>query len=190
MITFHTENISHRLYRVGIWWMMRSMFTRKQRSTFSKFWKIDIYPSTMASEEPAFHGTDGRGGFTGKFEMKLYIVDEKTSRHDMLMAHYRSNFVVIAHEFAHAALWQFRMSKRVPLRNGDTSGHERGTELSYHTAEVHDRESENKYYVLKFPYYFIGGFKLYLRRITINIVDVRDLVRDSLYDKSKGDIDV
>ena len=80
------------------------------------------------------------------------------------------------------------MSKRVPLRNGDTSGHERGTELSYHTAEVHDRESENKYYALKFPYYFIGRFKLHLKRITINIVDVRDLVKDSQYDKSKGDI--
>lgn len=112
-------------------------------SYFTRSWDFDIYPSSMAPNDPHFDGQEGVGGVTGMGKVKLYLEDQKTDIiRDIFRRVLRKNFIVITHECAHAILIYKKLTHRVALRNDDWSGHKKGTMLNFSTAEVHDRHVE------------------------------------------------
>ena len=134
-------------------------------------WTIHIYPSSMAKYDPYFHGQDGVGGITGMYQVKLYVEDEKTKADDIFLRVFRRNALMISHELCHAVLIQDGRSERVPLRHDDYSGHRAGAKLAFSTAEVHDRHTEKKFYVLLFNFWDWRRFTN--RKMQAQVLDFR-----------------
>ena len=167
---FYTSNINQALYKK---FMIKFLILTLDTPNFRLLndWIIYVYPSTMASQDPFFHGVDGVGGVTGMGTIKLYVEDEKTSFLDIFLRVFRRNALMISHELSHAILIQLGYSQKVPLRNDDYSGHKAGTILNYSTAEVHDRHMEKRFKTLNF--YKI--MTLLPKRLSSQVLDFTDL---------------
>ncbi len=177
--TFETENLHERLYKRLI---RMEAYTQFQTSELRKrFWKenknytIIIRPSTRASEDPFFYGKNGVGGVTDTSKMVLYLEDKHENPRDILQRVLRTNANVISHEGGHHKLMFMGMDQRVPLRNRDESGKPAGTLLNFLTAEVLDRDIENKMFTMSFSFWDWSTFKA--TNYTVQLVDFRDLLQ-------------
>ena len=110
-------------------------------------WKnfdVYVYPHTLSSSDPFFHGLNGVGGVTDPTKMKLYVRDTKSSYADL------ENFLMVSHEIGHAILMWFDFSQRKAMRNDDYSGNKKGELRKAWTQEVHDRHIEKNIETYKF----------------------------------------
>lgn len=177
MIRFHTVNLNEKLYRKLINQFVNRTFARDDSNDFQLFkqfmrtWEVDIYPSSMASEDPFFYGKDGVGGITGNFRIKLYLLDEDTLFGDVFQRVFRANAIPITHEFCHAILIYLGRNEKVALRNDDFGGHKKGQMFNFSTAEVHDRHIEGKFWNMNF--WFIQTLP---KLMIAKALDIRDLV--------------
>lgn len=167
---FHTSNINQKIYKKLIWKYIHSILG-KDRNIMNS-WIIEVYPSSMSSQDPHFHGEDGVGGVTGMGKVKLYIEDSKTQFFDTFQRVFRRNSLMISHELSHAILIQLGRNEKVPLRHDDYSGHKAGTLLNYSTAEVHDRHTERRFFTLSF--WSVMGFVV-PKRFQASVLDFRNL---------------
>jgi hypothetical protein len=175
LINFHTENLDKVIYTRLIRWYVYDMFN--DTLDFGDFffkWTIDVYPSSMAPNDPFFDGKEGVGGVTGMYKMKLYLEDKKTNiLRDIFRRVLRQNLLVITHELAHAILLHKGLKHKVKLRNNDWSGHKKGTKLNFSTAEVHDRHVEGKF--KKMNVWVRNGWT-WVRLRGLSTIDIDDLV--------------
>ena len=139
-----------------------------------KNYQIILRPSHRASEDPFFHGKDGVGGVTDLVKMILYLIDANENPKDPFQRVLRTNANVISHEGGHAILLSYGLTHRVPLRHDDFSGHKAGTMLSFATAEVHDRDTENIGFYLKFKQFYLAYMKFF--QINVKVLDFRDII--------------
>jgi len=157
-IIFHTKHLNKRLYRQ----LFRNLclHTGIQAYAFLNRWDIHIYPSTETQLAYFDHieSTSGQAitpgipsGVTGKFEMKLFLVDTKNSFTD------RSNHVVAMHEFCHARLYEKHKTKD---RIWVTAVH---SLIDYQGRIL-------KHFTISFWYWK----KVFWGKISINVIDIRD----------------
>jgi len=134
---------------------------------FKKRWTIHIYPSTetqLAFFDHIFT-TSGQkivpgipSGVTGKFEMKLFLVDSPNSFVD------RSNHVVAMHEFCHARLYErHRTHNRIWVE------------------AVHSKIDYQGRILKSFPISFWYWKKFFWSRIQLNVIDIREELGIKLY---------
>jgi len=156
-ITFHTEHLNHRLYHRLF--NNLCLHTNIEAHYFMKRWDIHIYPSTEAQLAFFEHikSTTGQtikpgipSGATGKYEMKLFLIDTKNTFAD------RSNHVVTMHEFCHARLYM-----------------EHGTNDHIWVNAVHDKIDYQGRILKSFPISFWYWRKIFWRRIMLNVIDIR-----------------
>lgn len=171
IFTFHTINIEQKLYIKFITKFLIKTLYHDRR--LLNAWRVEFYPSSMASEDPYFHGVDGVGGVTGMGLIKFYVEDAKTPFLDVFQRVFRRNALMISHELCHAILIQYGRSEKVKLRNDDYSGHKAGTLLNYSTAEVHDRHMEKRFVNLR----FIKMMNLLPKWFSAQVLDFTDLLK-------------
>jgi hypothetical protein len=176
--TFHTNNISKRLYARAITFYLWKTLSFRDFISFKRAWKIDIYPSEESVNEKFFDGNKdkGIGGVTGMNTIKLYLYD-KDDLNNTLYPYFRPNMIVISHELCHAILIHKGMKERTNLRNDDWSGNKRGKILNFSTAEVHDRHIENKFFKMPFNFWDWVKFKNY--KMNCTVLDIRDIVKST-----------
>ncbi len=168
---FLTSKIEQSLYKKLITLFL--ITTTREKYDVLDSWKIYFYPSSMASNDPFFHGVDGVGGVTGKGEIRLYVEDEKTPFNDTFQRVFRRNSLMITHELGHAIFIQLGYNQKVPLRNDDYSGHKAGTLLNFSTAEVHDRHMEKRFRNMS----FWKIVNLLPKRMSVQVLDYTDLLK-------------
>lgn len=156
-IIFHTEHLNKRLYRQ----LFRNLCLHTDMSVneFFQRWTIHIYPSTKT--QLAFFGhiesTSGQkinpgipSGVTGKYEMKLFLIDSKNGFVD------RSNHVVTMHEFCHARLYEKHKTK----------------DLIWVKA-VHDKIDSQGRILKSFRISFWYWNRVFWGKIILNVIDIR-----------------
>lgn len=178
-IIFHTQNLHKPLYLNFINKSLIATLGHSKAYRFlkeNKNYQVILRPSSMASEDPFFHGKDGVGGVTDPIKCILYMRDVDDNPKNVRKPNFEENANVISHELlGHRLLYWAGLNHKVAMRNDDFSGHKAGDMVNFSTAEVHDRDTEN------FSWYF--EFKLlylkYLKRFTfkVKIIDFRDLLQ-------------
>jgi len=164
-IIFHTDHLYKRSYIRAIKYFLYTTNGWERDSRWND-WKIDIYSSTEAPNDPHFDGQEGVGGVTGFQTIKLYVIDT-----DNGMV-FLQNFMMISHELCHMMLIVDGRNDRVRLRNDDWSGNKKGTELNFSTAEVHDRHIEKKFRTMS----MWGWYKIFWKRFRLRVIDITDLL--------------
>ena len=175
---FQTKNLDHRRYKRIVHHILVNLIPKRMRRKLRqviKNYRVIFRPSTMASEDPFFHGRDGLGGVADNTKCVLYMDDTKTIPVNVFNPTFLQNVWIISHELLHSFLIWYGKSHRVKLRNTDEMGHPAGTRLAFHTAEVHDRDIENKKFFMDFN--MIWWSKLKLIKKKIPILDGRDLLK-------------
>jgi len=174
---FHTTNLDQYLYKRLIRSYIGSQYGRLARLKFvtkNLLYTITIKPSSMANESPFFDGKNGVGGVTDPKRMILYLEDKQENPKDRVQRVLRQNVNVITHEFGHKFLMDAGLGHKVPLRNQDEMGHKPGTMLNFWTAEVHDRDIENRAYQKEFWFTIRSTGESY--RYVLKVLDFRDLL--------------
>ena len=136
-------------------------------------WVVRIRPSSMASQDPFFHGQNGIGGVTGLGVITVYLHDIKEALSDF-MPYLRTNSVVVTHETSHAILIQKGFRQKVPLKYDDFGGNKAGTMLAASTAYVHDLHTENKFFDMKLERFSFSRMKWILP--IVRALDIKELV--------------
>ena len=176
---FQTANLDERRYKRIIHSFLVSSLPvelRKYHKEQIQNYQVFIRPDWMASDDPFFHGKDGVGGVTDKQKMILYLEDKSENRKDSVQRVLRKNSWVISHEMSHWLLMLVNLGHKVPLRNNDEMGHKKGTMLNYWTAEVHDRDIENK--AFRMPFWIVQWSIFKLRPFPLKMLDIRDILEN------------
>jgi len=176
---FQTSNINERLYHRLVRINLYSQFTnkKKRKEFFKRLENYTFYfrPSWMASEDP-FFDKNGVGGITDAQKTIFYVEDKKTVDTDAVKRVLRQNAIVISHENGHLKGLFNGNTDRKPLRHTDESGNVQGTLLPEYVQEVHDRDIENRSFVLSF--WFWDWKKLIPHHYNVKVIDFRDVFED------------
>ena len=175
-LTFHTKNLSKKLYARAITFYLWKTLNIRDFISFKRAWKIDIYSSEESKDVKFFDSqtAKGIGGVTGMNTIKLYLYDEN-DLNNFFFPYFRPNMIVISHELCHAILIHKGMKERTNLRNDDWSGNKRGKLLNFSTAEVHDRHIENNFFNMPFNFWDWTKFKNY--KVFCRVLNIIDLVK-------------